>query len=327
MIFDAVIIGAGPSGLTLAIQLSKFGKKVALIDKEEKDKIGFMIGAGVIKLDIFNSLGIKRSTGEELLAFIDTFNVYSCTGKTHKTTSYSGISVNRSLFTQRLINIAEEQGVVIRHSTTISSLNIENEYVTGVTSSTGEVISGKIVIDASGFNRKFVSQIPDSFKIEKDIKPKDIATGYVYVFDKPEKTTYLTSYLAVNEGYIWKTPTEIGYGSINKEINIKKTLDDFIAEHFKIDDPMSKHYEGSLPVRQNLYNMVGNGFTVCGDNACMTNPIEGTGIFTGMLGAKISADVINKCLDKNDLSQKALWEVNVNYNKTQGANLAYMDML
>lgn len=327
MDFDVAIIGAGPSGLSAAIQLSKHGKKVILIDRSEEAKIGFVLGGGVVKLDAFNSLGVKRSTGDELLAFLDTFNVYTPTGKSHKTTTYSGIVSSRSLLFQRLLGIARDQGVFIKHSTEVKCLNIDNDIVTGVTTDNDEVINAKVTIDSSGITRKFIAQLPDSFKIEKDIKVKDIARGYAYIFEKPEKNTHLTAYLAVNDGYIWKTPTEVGYGSINPDIDLKSTLDAFIKQHIKIESEIKHYYTGSIPVRQNISNMVGNGFVILGDSACMTNPIEGTGLATGMFGAKMASNVINKCLELNDVSQKSLWLFNVEYNKTQGANLAYMDML
>ncbi|MFN8670783.1 MAG: NAD(P)/FAD-dependent oxidoreductase [Candidatus Sericytochromatia bacterium] len=327
MSFDVAIIGAGPAGLALSIQLSKLGKKIVLIDKDEKEKIGHHFGAGVIKLDAFMSTGIKRSSGEELLGFIDNFNVYTPTGKNFKNTTYSGIVVDRNLFTKRLLAMAEEQGVILKDHTEIKAYNLENNFIKGVTTTSDEVIEAKIVVDASGFGRKLINTLPDSFKIEKEIKRKDIARGFVYVFDKPEKNGTLTAYLAINEGYVWKTPVEVGYGSINPDANLKDTLDNFIKQHFKLENQVAKEYSGSLPVRQNIYNMVGNGLLLCGDNACMTNPMEGTGIATGMIGSKIASETINKCLEKNDFSQNALWEFNLNYNKTQGANLAYMDML
>jgi geranylgeranyl reductase family protein len=327
MSIDVLIVGAGPAGVTAAYHIARGGYKVLLIDKAEENAIGYRTGDGVVKIDTFSGSGFPRAQGDELIAFIDTFNVFSPTGKTKKVVNHSGMIVDRLLMNQRLLNYARETGVTVKGSTEIKSVNLDGDKVTGITTTGGESLEAKLTIDASGINGCVRKHLPDSFQVEKEINPKDIARAYVELLSDPENSTELSSYLAVHNGYVWKTPTEVGFGSFDHSLDLKKILHGFIDQHIHISSDSSHTSYGEIAVRQNIHNMVGNGFLAVGDAACMVSPIDGAGITTSMIGAKMAAEVINECLAKNDLSQQCLWKFNLRYNRSQGANLAYMDML
>jgi digeranylgeranylglycerophospholipid reductase len=327
MSFDVVIVGAGPAGVTAAVHIAKAGNSVLLIDKAEEKEIGYRTGDGVVKIDTFSGSGFPRAQGDELIAFLDTFNVYSPTGKTKKVVNHSAMIVDRLIMNQRLLTYAREAGVTIKGSTELQSVNLDGGTVVGITSTAGESFEAKLVIDASGINGTVRKHLPDSFHVEKEINPKHIARAYVELLSEPENSTEISSYLAVNNGYVWKTPTEVGFGSFDHSLDLKKILHEFVDKHMHISSDSSHTSYGEIAVRQNLYNMVGNGFLAVGDAACMVSPIDGAGITTSMIGAKIAAETVNECLAKNDVSQQCLWKFNLRYNKSQGANLAYMDML
>ncbi|GIW22266.1 MAG: digeranylgeranylglycerophospholipid reductase [Candidatus Sericytochromatia bacterium] len=329
MKFDVVIVGAGPSGCISAINIAKKGYKVAILDKDEEKSIGYRTGGGVIKVDTFSSVGLPRSQGKELIAFLDTFNIYSPTARTKKTVNHTAIIVDRLLMNQRLLQYAKEAGSQLFSETQVEDLLIDNDFVKGVTTKDDKVFHSKILIDASGFSGIVRKKLPHSFNIENEIDNKYIAKAYVELLKNPNTSeNYLNSYLAVDNGYIWQTPTEIGYGSLDHSIDLKKRLHSFIDEH-KLNVETDSNYTsyGAIAVRQNIPNMVGNGVVIVGDAACMISPIEGAGITTSIRGAKLASDIILECLEKNDFSQSALWAFNVKYNRTIGANLAYMDML
>ncbi len=327
MSFDVIIIGGGPTGVTAAIQIAKAGNKVLIVEKEEEKAIGYRVGGGVVKLHTFSGVGFPRPTGDELIAYLDTFNIYSPTAKTKKVVNHGAMIVDRLLMNQRLLGYAREAGISIKTETELKSLNIVDGKVTGITTTTDESIEAKIVIDASGLNGVGRKHLPDSFKIEKEIDSKYIAKAYVELLPTPKESTEISSYLAVCNGYVWHTPTEIGFGSFDHSLNLKEKLHEFIAEHIHVKTDSAYSSYGNIAVRQNISNMVGNGFLAVGDAACMVSPIEGAGLTTSMIGAKLAGEVINECLAKNDLSQNALWSFNVKYNTTHGAQMAYMDML
>lgn len=327
MSFDVIVIGAGPAGLTAAFNIAKAGNKVLVIDKSEDKEIGRGYGGGVVKVHTFSGSGFPRPQGDELVSYIEVFNVYSPTAKTKKVVEHPAIIVDKYLMIQRLLGYVKEQGVTVKADTEFKILNIHENKVVGITTTSGESFDAKIVIDAGGVNSPARRTLPESFKIENEIDSKYIARGYVEMLPEVDDINYLNSYLAVSDGYVWRTATEVGFGSFDHSLDLKEKLHEYIDEHIKIKTDSSKSSYGSIPVRQNLYNMVGNGYLVVGDAACMISPMEGAGITSSMLGAKIAADVVNECISNNDFSESALWKFNLQYNKKQGSQLAYMDML
>ncbi len=328
MSFDVIVLGGGAAGAVTSLFIAKAGFKVLIVEKNDQKEIGKMFGCGVLKTHTFSAVGLPRPQGDELVNFIETFNIYSPTGKTKKTVNYTSMIVDRHLMSQRLLSYATDQGVTIKDNTDFKSLNFTDNKVSGITTADGESIDAKIVVDCMGLNSQAKKQLPDSYKVEKEINAKHIARAYLEEFEKPDNSSDLKSYLAVSEGYIWKTSTDIGFGSINPNVNLKETLYKYIEQNIpNIKLNPSKSYTGTLPVRQNIYNMVGEGYIAIGDAACMVSPMEGTGVPTSIMGAKMASEVIIEALSKNDVSQNSLWKFNVKYNRSQGATLAYMDML
>lgn len=60
-----------------------------------------------------------------------------------------------------------------------------------------------------------------------------------------------------------------------------------------------------IPVRRPLSNLVANGYVLLGDSACMTIPIIGSGIGSGLKAAKMLADAVTSA-DKNLFKEKSL---------------------
>ena len=79
---------------------------------------------------------------------------------------------------------------------------------------------------------------------------------------------------------------------------------------------------GCTPFTRPPYSFVTDRFVVSGDAACLTKPINGEGVTSSMAHLTIVANVLDRRLRTNDLSKEALWEINVKYNKAQGADFA-----
>jgi len=328
MSFDAIIIGSGPAGLTSAYHIAKAGNKVLLLEKLKEDDIGKTPPTSILKTYTFTETGFDRPHGNELLAFIDTLNIYSSTGKTRKEVKFNYIIIDRILMSKRLLGYAKEKGVVFKDNISVDSLIIEDEKVVGIVTNSGESIKAKIVIDAGGITSHLKSLVPKSFNIEEKIEDKHIANAYIEKLSERRNPTQVNSFIGVKGGNVWVSPIEIGCGSFEHSLDLRDSLHEFIKDKsIKASYDSSKSSKGSIAVRQNLANFVGDGFAVVGDSACMVSSLDGAGVTTSMIGAKLLAETVNECLKNNDLSQKALWKYNVNYNIKLGAELAYMDIL
>ncbi|MCQ2462657.1 MAG: hypothetical protein MJ177_04540, partial [Clostridia bacterium] len=78
--------------------------------------------------------------------------------------------------------------------------------------------------------------------------------------------------------------------------------------------------KGTTPYRRPPYSLVADNFIVAGDAACLTKPDCGEGVTSSMVMIDIAADVLDKALKSGDTSKKALWKINREYNRAQGAD-------
>jgi digeranylgeranylglycerophospholipid reductase len=117
-------------------------------------------------------------------------------------------------------------------------------------------------------------------------------------------------------GYAWVFPkgnnrANVGVGIIPSEKKPKAYLEEFVKNHPELQKgSIIEVNAGCVPVGGMLKDMVTNGFLVCGEAAHHVNPIHGGGMKEAIISGQIAADVITECLNKNDVSKKALSKFN-----------------
>ncbi len=73
--------------------------------------------------------------------------------------------------------------------------------------------------------------------------------------------------------------------------------------------------------------MVLNGFAVVGDAAHQVNPIHGGGLHEATSAGKILADIIEKAIKNNNVSQEALSEYNTAWHADRGKRLKKVEKI
>ena len=66
---------------------------------------------------------------------------------------------------------------------------------------------------------------------------------------------------------------------------------------------------------------------LCGEAACVTSPMNGCGVGSAMISAKLAAEVITKALLRKETSIDRLWEYQVRFMEERGRNLAALDAM
>jgi len=85
-----------------------------------------------------------------------------------------------------------------------------------------------------------------------------------------------------------------------------------------------------IPVRRSLTRFVGDGYAAVGDAACMTVPLNGSGIYNAIVAGKLLADVVKEASVGNAMfpfGAKALWPYQARYFKEIGARMVGIDYL
>ena len=112
--------------------------------------------------------------------------------------------------------------------------------------------------------------------------------------------------------------------------SISETLQELQKKYPVIGDKIIRGGQvEQIPVRRPLEKLVGNNYAVIGDAACMTNPLNGSGIIRSMLAGNILAEKILEATKNTSFPFiiDSLWPYQVEYNCTIGADQASTQIL
>src|SRR6202162_6038296 len=157
--YDAVVIGGGPAGSTVATALARAGRSVIVFEKERSPR--FHVGESLLPftLPIFDSLGLSekiRAAGfqEKYGAFF----WYEASGGTRPVVSENSwaarhpmaYQVKRADFDELLLRHSEKSGAIVREETAVAEVLFEEGRAVGVVVRGGagrEEVRAKVVVD------------------------------------------------------------------------------------------------------------------------------------------------------------------------------------
>jgi len=349
--YDCIVVGAGTGGTTAARTLAMKGYKVLLIDRKKKEVVGDKVCGDAIGKHHFDTLnkliGLRYPTKDECEANIDGIDVISPDKETILKIQGEGVKgymINRLKFGQRLLNATIEKGVEFLDNTTVISPVYEGEYVAGVLTrslESGEKkeIRGKVIIDASGVNAVIRRKLRNS-NVERTVQNEDVIVCFREIRDLNHEIEdpnfckiYLTQSISPG-GYVWVFPESLtrvnvglGVQNIPNNPHPRKQLYEHVLQDSLFEESKIVHKGGGfVPTRRPIWSQVTNGLLIVGDAACQVNPIHGGGIGPSMMGGYLAATNVDRALEKGDLSERGLWEYNIDYMKEYGAKQAGLDI-
>ncbi len=346
--FDLIIIGAGAAGCIAAYFGAKKGYKVCLIDGKPRKKIGDKICGDGIGSQIFDFLKIPHPRKGEYLNVIDGAKLYppdTQNSITIKDKSQAGYIIDRLAFGQRLVEDAVKAGAILYDQTHVLSLIYTKEQITGVSIKSKTIDEDKLhanlVIDASGFHTQFRKQVDIPF-LTKKIASTDYIVCYreilrlknPAVFDQRYISIYMDNIRAPG-GYIWYFPrneyeVNLGFGITDKfKHHLLDYYKKYLYEPYIGNEPCTKITGGSglVSVCKPLFTGVGNGILFVGDAAMQVNPITGGGLVSSMQAGYYAVKAFEKANEVEIYDTLGLWEYNLLYQKSIGAEFAAIDLL
>jgi len=319
MMYDVVVVGAGPAGATAAKFLAEKGVKVLLIDKSSfpRDK---PCGGGlsVRTLKRFNYISK------------DSIASYSFSGRIHSSSLKYQVQLHkdepiaafvlRKDFDDGLLQLAIEKGTTFMVGKTVTDVSILPEKVK-IKLNTGEYVESKLVIGADG--------IYSTIAKKSGLGHHDQHTGRCLFQEYPLASSLLDDYFTEKRifhfhlrfmgiiGYGWVFPKKdsvnIGIGEIKpsapqtaNRLNLKEFYENYIhlLKESKIIPPtikLGKIQGGILPLNP-LKKTFADRIVLCGDAAGLMNPLTGDGIDYAMSSGKIAAEVCTEALEADDTS-------------------------
>ncbi len=340
-IHDVVIVGAGPVGIYFGMIIAKKNHSVLIIEKDSKENTGSKMDQFHLETMVFEKYGIPppiEGTDEFITKFKWT-SYYGPYGKYQQVMDYPVTAMRFQFFIQRLIKLAEADGVEFQFNSSFKDVISSEEMVTGIrVESDGEIkeLFGKLVVDATGTSAIVRRALPDDIGVEK-FKIEDEDKMYVIQrviqwnnTDEPHPGTgeyeESISYLYYKT---WVAPhftpnaNIFGGGQPGGYENTEKATEIFLNDVPFPPYTLLEEHRASTAYRRSPFSLVGDGFLCIGDSACMSKSFSGEAIESSWSASLIAVDVIHKFLSENlPLTMKNMWEINVLYFRDQGAKLA-----
>ncbi len=326
--FDAIVIGAGPSGSAAAYTLAKSGRKVLQLERGEypgsKNVQGAILYSDALERiipDFREDAPLERHIIEQRMWVLDD---QSFVGTHYRSDDFNKpphnrYTIIRAQFDKWFAQKVQEAGALLICETTVSDLITDKERVIGVrTDRKGGSIYADIVILADGVNSVLARKA--GFRPELD--PKDVALAVKEIHFLPQETLESRFNVAGDAGVVIEMMGKITKGMMgtgflytNKEsiaVGIGCMLSDFkeqkcspyqLLEEMKAHPAIAplleggemKEYaahlipEGGYRAIPKLY---GDGWMIVGDSGMFVNGVHREGSNLAMTTGRLAAETV-----------------------------------
>ena len=324
-VYDAVVIGGGPGGSTVATALSRAGRRVAVVEREKFPR--FHVGESLLpfSLPIFDRLGVHekvRAAGyqEKFGAFFWNESngttrpvVFANARDRNHPMAYH---VKRADFDDLLLRHSASCGAEIHEETLVEDVLFDGSRATGVRvrpSSGGATreIRARAVVDASG-QGALLSRKLGLRRFDPKLKRAALFAHYQGL-RWPEGSQPGDILLPIDKGvWYWIIPFSDGtcsVGGVFDPVEIRFTegaspearFEDLIARSGRMQVLLtgarrfSKAY-GVSDYSARSERLGGDGWVLVGDAATFLDPVFSTGVFLAMAMGERAAETIDRAL-------------------------------
>jgi geranylgeranyl reductase family protein len=328
MIYDAIVVGAGPAGSTVGALLARAGVEVLIVDRaafpRAKPCGEYTSPQTERVLERIGALGAVEKAGGRKLR---SMHLVSPGGK-RIALDYSSpgqddgprvLATQRSVLDAVLLDHARSCGAQVRERIKVEAVTMREGRAAGVV--LREIDSGrvsevptKLVIGADGIH----SVVARSLGLTRPLRwPRSLGLvahyrGYHGLDDWGE--------MHVSErGYAGLAPLAAGIvnvGLVMPMRSVRRGSTDERFREFAFSFPgVAERLEGAErvspvrgvgPIGARVSSASGSGYMLVGDAAGFFDPFTGEGVYKALRGAELAAEVAVDALERNDLSASAL---------------------
>lgn len=315
MIYDVAIIGGGLAGLVSAIELSRAGLSVLLVEKKEYPF--HRVCGEYISNEVLPYL---QSLGFDPFAFgakkISRFELTAVSGvKAATELPLGGFGLSRYLFDEQLYLLALSQGVHFQLNDSVEQVILQkNEDLYELKTQKDKLFKAKLIIGAQGkrslidktLNRKFITQ-----------RSSYMGVKCHYEGDFPEDLVALHNFKG---GYCGLSMVETGHINVcylSSDANLKRYKDiktmerELLSQNPHLKKVFSEWkpvFKNALTISQIYFHekeLSTNGILMAGDAAGLIYPLCGNGMAMAIHAAKLLSEQVIRFF-KTEIDRKGL---------------------
>ena len=326
MIYDCIIVGAGPGGSSAATFLARQGISTLLLDKEvfPRDKV---CGDGLAPQALYwiDELGCINEVLDQTDSCITTGDIFIngehlSTGRFPQDAQYPGFCtlLERKRLDFILAKNAVKNGAVFKPGHMVKEIDLTGKYIVARAESDGKMaeFQGMLLIGADGVNSVVARSIGN---ILKEGTSAVSVRGYYEGVDTGRSQIQIYFNEQFFPGYGWvftddsgKANIGIGYAidrNFPKKRNLQHVFEEFIRKDLKGLLKNARPDGNTAGWWASFFrpkSMVAERVMLIGDAANVADPINGGGIHKAMESAFISSQVAAYALSSGDFSVETL---------------------
>jgi len=298
-IYDAIVVGAGPSGCTAAHYLVAENMDILLLDKSMFPRHKPCAGGITMKTLKHLPIDIDHLVQHTAKKMKFSFDNKKTVSLQHNTGSC--VMVIRDEFDNFFFEETLKKKVGFKKINKISSIDKKEDFLE--LDIDGQRYFTKFLIGADGANSNIR-------KLTENTRHNHPVSAYEGIVDRDPKVKAVTEFIFNDSGYAWIFPKSdhlnVGIGNLISNARTKKRnkddLYDFVRERFNGKDikNITAFPIGTEGIK---YRSRDNIFLV-GDSAGLAETLLGEGIYNAVLSGKYAAkSIIEACAKKSDANE------------------------
>jgi len=286
--YDVVVVGGNLAGATAAIQASKFGAKVVLIEKKKEVLFPPRCGEATDKITAeileLEKIGCPINPIKQISLNISSKKEFNFKFKKHAI-----FIIDRYFLESYLLKNAKENKIITKIGYKVVDYKAPNDVILD----DGEIIKGKIIIDASGINCQIGKKIGFKTKLE----PSDIGVciqSRVEGNFNPDVMKMWSHKPYAPFGYAWLFPkskklANIGIGIPgDQKVDLASLLQRYIENETHYKYKIVNTFRSCVPSSKPMSTLTNDNVMIVGDAARLANPLLENGINTAVFSGTVA---------------------------------------